>query len=302
MKPTENHNTDHWEQLSKGKLSQKKIGQYPAFLSLLLSDKKLLEAHPVEQALKHVKKPGIVFRYNFLKIAALFVFGFYIIQQVQNKAQVLTVDSGDFQKQLVLDDGSVIRLNAHSKLQYPSTFSKEERRVTLLEGEAFFDVQHRDGKPFVVALENDNELNVIGTQFNVKIGEDTIHTYLKEGALRWEANSEAHLLQPNELIVQHKQGARRLNWKKQTLSKKARLAVLDWYQKPFVFEQIPLAQMLEVLANFYQAKIVLGDTLKAHEAFTGTFERTESLEEILELVATASNYQLSKKKNTWYLD
>ena len=137
MKPTNNQNSNHWKQVRKGDFSSKKGAQYPAFLSLLLSDKKLLEAYPAFHTWKKVKKPGLTLRYNMLKIATVLVFGLFIVHQWQNNSQTITIDSGVFQKQLVLDDGSVIRLNAHSKLQYPSTFSKEERRVTLLDGEAF---------------------------------------------------------------------------------------------------------------------------------------------------------------------
>ena len=136
MKPTNNQNSNHWKQVRKGDFSSKKGAQYPAFLSLLLSDKKLLEAYPAFHTWKKVKKPGLTLRYNMLKIATVLVFGLFIVHQWQNNSQTITIDSGVFQKQLVLDDGSVIRLNAHSKLQYPSTFSKEERRVTLLDGVA----------------------------------------------------------------------------------------------------------------------------------------------------------------------
>lgn len=43
-------------------------------------------------------------------------------------------------KELKLDDGSVISLGAASRIEV--NFSSRERRVTLLEGQAFFDVAH----------------------------------------------------------------------------------------------------------------------------------------------------------------
>lgn len=58
---------------------------------------------------------------------------------------------GDFS--LTLADGTVIRLNADSRLQYPSEFSGDSR-IVYLEGEAFFNVAKDKLKPFIVKLKN----------------------------------------------------------------------------------------------------------------------------------------------------
>ena len=50
---------------------------------------------------------------------------------------------------LMLSDGTKIWLNSQSKLIYPTQFSDKERNVRL-EGEAFFDVAHKEHLPFVV--------------------------------------------------------------------------------------------------------------------------------------------------------
>ncbi|MCK5749602.1 MAG: DUF4880 domain-containing protein, partial [Oricola sp.] len=50
------------------------------------------------------------------------------------------------QKQLRLEDGTVVRLNTGSSLELD--YSPEERSVRLLEGEAWFDVAHNAKRPF----------------------------------------------------------------------------------------------------------------------------------------------------------
>ena len=54
---------------------------------------------------------------------------------------------------LTLTDGTVIYLNADSRLQYPLEFSGDSR-VVYLEGEAFFKVAKDKIKPFIVKTKN----------------------------------------------------------------------------------------------------------------------------------------------------
>ena len=65
---------------------------------------------------------------------------------------------------LELPDGSLVHLNAESKLDYDEkTF--QDTRVLNLNGEAFFEV--KKGESFTVLTKN-GDVRVLGTQFNVK--------------------------------------------------------------------------------------------------------------------------------------
>lgn len=66
---------------------------------------------------------------------------------------------------VLLEDGTTVHLNAESELVYPSAFSKDVRTVSLV-GEAYFDVAHDAGRPFVVEVDG-YSIEVLGTQFNV---------------------------------------------------------------------------------------------------------------------------------------
>lgn len=83
-------------------------------------------------------------------------------------------------KRLTLPDGSVVTLGAKSKIA--STFTKTSRRVTLLSGEAFFDVRKDEERPFFVAA-NDTLLRVVGTQFDVKHSVSEVHVSVLEGVV-----------------------------------------------------------------------------------------------------------------------
>ncbi|HEK20871.1 MULTISPECIES: FecR family protein [unclassified Mucilaginibacter] len=65
-----------------------------------------------------------------------------------------------------LADGTRLWLNSGSKLMYPERFRGATREITLV-GEAFLDVAHRTGQPFIVHTGKVNT-QVLGTSFNVK--------------------------------------------------------------------------------------------------------------------------------------
>lgn len=69
------------------------------------------------------------------------------------------------QARTVLPDGSTVLLNACSKLTYSLGEWRKARGVQL-EGEAIFDVKHKNGKPFYVHTRH-YDIRVLGTNFNV---------------------------------------------------------------------------------------------------------------------------------------
>jgi transmembrane sensor len=67
-------------------------------------------------------------------------------------------------RSITLADGSTVDLNARSRLRIE--FSKKERRVSLLEGQALFQVSKDKNRPFIVSS-GDAMVRAVGTQFDV---------------------------------------------------------------------------------------------------------------------------------------
>jgi len=65
---------------------------------------------------------------------------------------------------LVLADGSRVELSPNAEIE--AEYRPWSRTVTLVRGEAYFDVRHDRWRPFRVAS-GDNEVKVLGTAFNV---------------------------------------------------------------------------------------------------------------------------------------
>jgi transmembrane sensor len=72
---------------------------------------------------------------------------------------------GEHRRDLRLADGSMVDLDAGTRLTV--AISGRERRVTLTEGQAIFNVAHDSARPFLVAS-GDRLVRDIGTQFDVK--------------------------------------------------------------------------------------------------------------------------------------
>ncbi|WP_017477046.1 FecR family protein [Pseudomonas sp. PAMC 26793] len=83
-------------------------------------------------------------------------------------------------RQVTLDDGSQVELNLGTELVY--SHYKDQRRVTLKKGEAFFNVSHDPQHPFIVHA-GDGQVRVTGTQFNVWKYEDHVRVMLLQGSV-----------------------------------------------------------------------------------------------------------------------
>lgn len=103
---------------------------------------------------------------------------------------------------LTLGDGSIVELNAQSRIVYPAIFPKGERRVQL-SGEAIFNVAHNSECPFIVETFA-CDVEVLGTHFDViaNQAENRFSTALFIGrvAVTNKKNGESVILQPNDIV------------------------------------------------------------------------------------------------------
>ncbi|RFZ84171.1 FecR family protein [Mucilaginibacter terrenus] len=89
-----------------------------------------------------------------------------VLQQF-NKSEYVTITNVDGKhSKVLLPDRSTVILSGGTILKYNKNFGADGRNI-MLDGEAFFDVVHQSGKPFVV-FTGDISTVVLGTSFNVK--------------------------------------------------------------------------------------------------------------------------------------
>jgi len=81
-------------------------------------------------------------------------------------------------RRVPLADGSVIDLNLNSRVEVK--FSENKRQVTLVAGEAHFQVAHNRDRPFIVSAKGIS-VRAVGTAFDVRLAGEKIDVLVVEG-------------------------------------------------------------------------------------------------------------------------
>ena len=252
------------------------------------------ESVPVIQ-IKHYgnKKPGNIYTL-FIKISAVaaiacLVIFFFVSSKLDKKKenQKSFVTMNGERKNFQLPDGSVVTLNAGSKINILKNFGVSNRDV-FLEGEAFFDVKHNKDLPFVVHTLT-MDVKALGTVFDVKAypGDVVTETSLVSGRVEVTLKKEHDrkvVLYPNQKVEWQLREAKvdpspkglisGVNAIKQiTKNDVGDLEETAWTQNKLEFSDKSFEDIAELLERWYGVKIEIKDDTVRHYHFTGVFER-----------------------------
>jgi ferric-dicitrate binding protein FerR (iron transport regulator) len=215
-----------------------------------------------------------------LRIAAIIVIllvpGWFLFRYVSAPEQILlSAETGTLACNL--PDGSVVTLNKGATIEYPQSFTGKTRQVKIT-GEACFEVSRDEAKPFIVQI-GGVRVEVLGTVFYVKedmaaghvsviLASGSVATYFKAG------NKNKVILQPGE--------AAEISLPEHTIEKHAAddPNMLAWKTRHMEFENTPLQEIVTLLNDVYQARILLADPKLAGCRVTATFDQ-QSLESVL---------------------
>lgn len=103
--------------------------------------------------------------------------------------QIVTTEyatTGTEIREFTLPDGSVAMLGARSSVAV--TITPDERRVTLLKGEGYFEVAPNPTHPFIVYA-GDTTVRAVGTAFDVRLAVDSVRVDVVEGKVRVQSPS-----------------------------------------------------------------------------------------------------------------
>lgn len=210
---------------------------------------------------------------------------------------IITPRGGEYT--LRMADGSLVQLNAGSKIKYPVKFDAKLRSVQL-EGEAYFEVAKMDVKgkrvPFIVQS-GGQTLEVLGTHFNIKSFGDHIVTTLVEGKVKLsfaDAALKEQVLAPNDQVVFDKS---RRNVKKEQVDPFYSLA---WKNGNFAFDNASIQTVMDEVARWYDVEISYGDKLQGQH-FSGTISRYENIDKLLKTIAFAGGVHFERKGRRIYV-
>ena len=194
---------------------------------------------------------------------------------------------GEFK--LMLADGTLVHLNAATRLKYPVAFGGKERRVWL-EGEAYFEVATDSARPFYVETA-DMRVRVYGTAFNVNTHKDgKTQTALVEGRVGVTvAGTEEMMMEPGELLSYYRRE------KTVTLEHVDTRPYVAWKEGYFAFENETLEEMMRTLALWYNVEVFFQSEEVKHFVFTGFMRKYEQIETILAAVCdvTGAHYSIN---------
>lgn len=204
------------------------------------------------------------------------------------------------QTRLRLPDGTLVVLNAGSRLVYPQDFGVDNREVEL-SGEGYFEVERNEKLPFHVQTPS-LSVRVLGTKFNFRDypNDEEAVVSLLEGKValdnRLRAEAEMILL-PNEQVTLDK--AEKCMKKELTKVKNS----LGWTSGKLFFDETPLPEVVKILERSYDVHITFATDSLRDFRFYGSFSRDEQgINEILQALEKTGKvcYKQENKEITLY--
>jgi len=171
-------------------------------------------------------------------------------------------------KILTLADGSQIELNTNTEVRV--AMEDGARKVWLIRGEAFFQVQHDAAHPFTVRA-GDHQITDLGTKFLVRRDQGNLTVSLVEGRARIESvaadsKSQTAELEPGDV-------ARATNTSVSV--SRAPIAKLEtelgWRRGVLIFHDTTLAAAAAEFNRYNRQQLIIRDPTVARLTVDGTF-------------------------------
>lgn len=163
-----------------------------------------------------------------------------------------------------LEDGSRVTLDTGSRIQV--RLDDARRSVTLISGQAFFDVAGNPTRPFVVSA-GDTQVTAIGTRFDVRRLRDGARVTLVEGRVTVRKADQADdgwSLDPGQQVT--------------TATPRPVVATVDvaqetsWTTGRLIFRETPIGVAVEEINRYSETKIELQASRIAGIPVSGVFD------------------------------
>ena len=200
--------------------------------------------------------------------------------------------------EVVLEDGTEVIVNRHSKLKYSRKFNQEERKI-YLSGEAWFDVARDTTMPFVIDA-GEALVEVLGTSFNVNAYRDnpTVEITVESGLVAMSAKED---LKDLIVMMAGSGGSYNKNQRELKLIPTSDPNSISWKTRELFFDASTLREVTELLNKVYDTHIVIMNEELASCPITVTF-RDQTLEAILNVLELTLDLQLTREGDEIRLD
>jgi transmembrane sensor len=169
--------------------------------------------------------------------------------------------------QISLEDGSTVHLGADSAMAVE--FGAARRQVTLLRGEAYFDVVSDRERPFSVHAD-DLDVTVTGTAFDVGITDRSFSVTVGSGSVRV---SRPGLKESGAVVLAPGQGLwidRATGEASDTTT--AGRTIAAWRSGHLIVENAPLTDVVAAIARYRRGVVVVADDALREKRVTGGYD------------------------------
>jgi ferric-dicitrate binding protein FerR (iron transport regulator) len=220
-----------------------------------------------------------------------------------------------------LPDGSIVWLNAGSKLTYNKDFNQQLREVSLT-GEGYFDVAKNKEKPFIIHTSTIN-VKVLGTVFNVKAypQDKRTETSLIRGSVEVTIRSRPNdkiILSPSEKLIVENGNARREK-QKSGIAKPidispniislnrisvnpvdSTIAETAWVNNRMVFRDEAFEDLVVQMQRWYNINLEIKDESLKNKRLSGTFE-SETVTQALDALKFSISFKYDQEGNNIFI-
>ncbi|HAE02505.1 MAG TPA: hypothetical protein DCG04_13875 [Rhodospirillaceae bacterium] len=186
---------------------------------------------------------------------------------------------------ITLQDGSTVTMAPGTSLAID--FTPNERRIDLLSGSAYFDVETNPHRPFRV-LSGDLVTTVTGTQFAVRVNDHANTVAVREGSVRIDYHSATRMVSETLIAGQSASIDRLGAVALRTISPSQ---VAAWRENRLVVQDEPLGAVLDQLQDYLPGAVILANPSMADRPITGYYSLSDP-ENAVRAVALAHNLTL----------
>ena len=195
---------------------------------------------------------------------------------------------------LQLSDGTKVMLNSDSRLKFPVRFKENSREVYLLSGEAYFQVERDESRPFLVHTSR-GCVKVLGTEFNVRDypEEYRVVTTLVNGSVQFTGKDKKKVvLKPGfQVIADSLTGVsdvREVNLRE----------YVGWRSGLYVFSHLTLEELMRVVERNYDVTVFFANEECKQLVFSGDLQKYETVEHFLRFIETGGDVRFVVKERT----
>jgi transmembrane sensor len=239
-----------------------------------------VKALPVDRSALMRSKRRFPMRAAALAASVLMAVGVWQYPALTIALQADYVTATGNQTTVPLPDGSTMMLNTGTAVALD--FDAGKRHIRLLRGEAFFDVVHDAAHPFTVSGQY-GAVEVLGTAFSVKTGDDEDEVVLERGRVQvlclCENKGKAELA-PGEAVSITASAVSAVHAADPSTA-------LAWREGRIIFENARLGTVLQELRRYHRGPIMVADERVNRMVVTGNY-RLDDVEGALKTLADAA--------------